>query len=161
MEWREGSGQPAAEEDESTTNGKHVFTNADLARFARADDSASTARAAADSQAQEAFAKASAKKAQDQQATEAWKARTKGEAEERVRAAESRLDALRRLSQSEANPLLPQPILSEEEQKKREGLSAEQRYKMTQQEIQQAEKEFADAKANLTTVLKNLATSPR
>jgi hypothetical protein len=159
MEWQEGSKQPA-DEGESTVGGKHVFTNADLARFAKPEDAAHNDDAAADRKAQEAFDKSAAKKIQDQPATDAWRAKTKADAEERVRAAEARLDALRRLSQSDSNPLLPQPILSPEQEKKREGLSAEQRYKLTQQEIQQAEKELADAKANLATVLRNLA-SPR
>jgi len=157
MEWREAPARTAEERETLDANGKRVFTNADLARFAKAEDAAATDAAAADRKAQEAFDKSSAKKVQDLPATEAWKAKTKADAEARVRASEAKLDALRRLSLSDSNPLLPQPILSSEEQQKRAGLSAEQRYKLTQQEIQQAEQELADAKADLARILKNFA----
>jgi len=157
MEWREAPARTAEERESLDANGKRVFTNADLARFAKAEDAAPNDAAAADRKAQEAFDKASVKKVQDLPATEAWKAKTKADAEARVRASEAKLEALRRLSQSDSNPLLPQPILSSEEQQKRAGLSAEQRYKLTQQEIQQAEQELADAKADLARILKNFA----
>lgn len=161
MEWRAAHAKPKPETGElaelAEKDGKHVFTNADLRRYAKADDANATDAVVQAGKAQEAFEKDSLKKVQDQPATDAWKAKTKADAEDRVRAAEARLDALRRLSQSEANPLLPQPRLSAEAEKKREGLSAEQRYKMTQQEIQQAEQELADAKADLARVLKNFA----
>ena len=158
MEWREAPARASGDET-LDTGGKHVFTNADLARYARPEDAAGSEAVAGERKAQEAFNKAADKKAQDQPATDAWRSKTKADAEQRVRDAEARLDALRRLSQSDANPLLPQPILSQEQQQKRQGLTAEQRYKMTQQEIQQAEQELAAAKADLARIVKNLAAA--
>ena len=156
MEWREGRARPPASET-GDAGGPHVFTNADLARYKDPADRADGPAAAAARKAQEQFDKEALKKVQDQPATDAWKAKSKANAEDAVRAAEAKLDALRRLALSDANPLLPQPRLVEEEEKKRQGLSREQRYEMTQKEIRQAEQELADAKANLDKVLKMLA----
>ncbi len=113
-----------------------VFTNEDLAKYARPEDrQGDTAVAEKAQKDQAAFEADALKKAQQAPATEAYRAKLRRDAEERVKAAEARVEQLKRLALAEKNPFVAAPKLDEDQQKERDGLSAAERLKKTQDEL--------------------------
>jgi hypothetical protein len=131
----------------------HVYTNEDLQNYGRpSDPRANTAAAEKSLEDEKTFEKnALAHDAKQKEAEADW-ARQQADAEVSVRIASDRLDELKRQRLADANPLLPQPKLKDEEQAARQGEPRDRLVKDDQEQIKQAEANLQEARDNLDKV---------
>ena len=141
----------------AATDKPHVFTNEDLLKYALPQDSVNSASAENAKTQQEAFEKDALGSKKREDDTQAYLAKLRQNAEDRVNAALQQVEQLRWVEQWERNPLSAPPPIDDEEKKQIASLSASDRLRKTQEQLAAAERELEAARANLRQVQRQLA----